>query len=281
MGVKDEVLKKPVKVYNFEVEDWHTYFVSEMDVFVHNCGHEDGNSNYNISLQAVLNKQMRQSPQIQKGGIWVNANRDEVMEYLNPDNHNQGADKYQFLDLSACCGISEQDMTNFLKGKGILSDNAKVYLEAASEYNISEVYLAAHSALETGNGTSALANGIVVNKATVYNMYGIGANDSDPIGGGSQFAYRMGWTTPQKAIKGGAKWISQQYINNASYKQNTLYKMRWNPASQGEHQYATDIGWAVKQTSSIKRMYDSFNNASLKFDIPVYSNEIAKNQRIS
>ncbi|MTI96027.1 MAG: hypothetical protein FH749_11190 [Firmicutes bacterium] len=29
-------LVTPVKVYNFEVKDWHTYFVSEIDVFVHN-----------------------------------------------------------------------------------------------------------------------------------------------------------------------------------------------------------------------------------------------------
>jgi RHS repeat-associated protein len=29
-------LVKPVKVYNFEVEDWHTYFVSEEQVLVHN-----------------------------------------------------------------------------------------------------------------------------------------------------------------------------------------------------------------------------------------------------
>ena len=36
-----EYLDRPVKVYNFEVEDWHTYFVSEYNVFVHNtqgCG---------------------------------------------------------------------------------------------------------------------------------------------------------------------------------------------------------------------------------------------------
>jgi len=33
-----EYLDKPVKVYNFEVEDWHTYFVSEYNVLVHNAG---------------------------------------------------------------------------------------------------------------------------------------------------------------------------------------------------------------------------------------------------
>ncbi|PQQ66834.1 polymorphic toxin-type HINT domain-containing protein [Acetivibrio saccincola] len=34
--VRFEYLDTPIKVYNFEVEDWHTYFVSEQDVFVHN-----------------------------------------------------------------------------------------------------------------------------------------------------------------------------------------------------------------------------------------------------
>lgn len=101
-------------------------------------------------------------------------------------------------------------------------------------------------------------------------MYGINANDKDPIGDGSRYAYKMEWTSPGKAIDGGAKWISENFINSSSYMQNTLYKMRWNPDSPGEHQYATDIGWAVKQTSTIKKMYDSFPNASLKFDIPVY-----------
>ncbi len=31
-----EQLEEPVKVYNFEVEDWHTYCVSEYGVIVHN-----------------------------------------------------------------------------------------------------------------------------------------------------------------------------------------------------------------------------------------------------
>ena len=40
--VRFEYLDTPIKVYNFEVEDWHTYFVSEQDVFVHNtCGDKD------------------------------------------------------------------------------------------------------------------------------------------------------------------------------------------------------------------------------------------------
>lgn len=227
-------------------------------------------SKYDMSLESILNIQMEKSPQTQKNGLWVNASKDEVANYLNPNNYNEGINKYQFLDLSSSAGISEQAMNDFLSNKGILAGKAKSYLTAASKYKISEVYLTAHSALETGNGTSILANGVIVNGVKVYNMYGICAYDSDPIGYGSKYAYDMGWTTPEKAIEGGAKWISERYINNVSYKQNTLYKMRWNPESPGVHQYATDIGWAVKQTYSIKNMYDSFSKATLRFDIPVY-----------
>ena len=44
-------MDEPVKIYNFEVEDWHTYFVSESGILVHNttdgqpCGAVDSNEN--------------------------------------------------------------------------------------------------------------------------------------------------------------------------------------------------------------------------------------------
>ncbi|MBD5465691.1 MAG: hypothetical protein HDR22_07720 [Lachnospiraceae bacterium] len=34
--VELEVLEEPVRVYNFEVADWHTYYVSGEEVLVHN-----------------------------------------------------------------------------------------------------------------------------------------------------------------------------------------------------------------------------------------------------
>ena len=38
-----ENLGAPVKVYNFEVEDWHTYYVSSMEIMVHNmCANTNG-----------------------------------------------------------------------------------------------------------------------------------------------------------------------------------------------------------------------------------------------
>ncbi|HEX3077615.1 MAG TPA: peptidoglycan-binding protein [Lachnospiraceae bacterium] len=231
---------------------------------------ETENSSYPSSFEAALAKQMKVDPQTQSNGSWVDATKDQVRKYMDPNNYCTGEYKYQFLDLSAMAGISESDMAKYLSKKGILAGKEKTYLAAAKKYSVSEVYLAAHSSLETGNGTSELAKGVVVKGVKVYNMYGIHAFDKSPVKSGSEYAYEMNWTTPEKAIYGGAKWISEKYINNNQYRQNTLYKMRWNPASPGAHQYATDIKWAVNQTSSIKKMYDSFPNAVLKFDIPHY-----------
>jgi len=89
---------------------------------------------------------------------------------------------------------------------------------------------------------------------------------------GSQRAYKEGWDTPEKAIIGGAQFIASSYINSSIYKQDTLYKMRWNPANPTVHQYATDIGWAVKQTRSLDKIIELSDkyNLVLNFDIPVY-----------
>jgi mannosyl-glycoprotein endo-beta-N-acetylglucosaminidase len=81
-------------------------------------------------------------------------------------------------------------------------------------------------------------------------MCGIGAYDYDAINTGAAYAYKMGRYTSEAAIVGGAEFISTKYIHK-EYGQNTLYKMRWSPMRPGSHQYATDMGWAVKQTSRI------------------------------
>ena len=121
--------------------------------------------------------------------------------------------------------------------------------------------------LESGNGSSQLASGVEYNGTTVYNLFGIGAYDEDPINGGAQYAYEQGWTSVDAAIYGGAEWISSNYINNG---QNTLYEMKWNPENPATHQYATDVAWAVKQARTIKSLVEA-SGGSVSFDVPVYS----------
>ncbi|MGX9363775.1 bacteriophage T4 gp5 trimerisation domain-containing protein, partial [Pantoea ananatis] len=232
----------------------------------------DKKSKYNYTVDEMVKKQkgLKAKPvkwdNATKG--FVPATEEDIKKYVDPANHMEGKDKYQFVDLSSSSGISKDEMSNFLKDKGTLAGQEQTYLDAAKKYNVNEAYLAAHSALETGNGTSELAKGVMVNGTKVYNMYGIGALDGNAVQTGANYAYKQGWTTPAKAIDGGAKWISDKFVGSG---QNTLYKMRWNPASPGTHQYATDVNWATAQTTSMKKMFDSFPNANLSYDVPEYN----------
>lgn len=225
---------------------------------------------YPYSLDDMLGIQMGQNPRVYRGSVYASATSDEVREYLDPVRAYKNAYmKYQFVDLSQPVNADKTTLNSYLSGKGILSGMGQTFIDAANTYKVSELYLIAHSCLETGNGTSKLACGVSYNGTTVYNMFGIGAFDGDAVNGGAKYAYEHGWTTPEKAILGGAKFISESYING-EYRQNTLYKMLWNPNAPGKHQYATDIGWAVKQAQTMKRYYETFG-VSARFEVPSYS----------
>lgn len=233
-------------------------------------------TSYDISFPQIIRIQMglNQPPKIWRNGGMSYATESETAEYMNPNSFYTDAYKYQFLDLSKPNNVSEETLNNYLADKGVMKGMGAAFIEAAKEYNVSEVYLVAHACLESGNGTSHLATGVEVNGTTVYNLFGIGAYDANPVGNGSQRAYSQGWTSVESAIKGGAKWISENYVNSPDGRQNTLYKMLWNPENPGTHQYATDIGWAVKQAVSIEKIFSSFTDATLSFDVPVYSGQI-------
>ena len=223
---------------------------------------------YDMTLDVMVDKQMAANPPPKFNGAW--ATREKAKEYIDPNEFCAGAYKYQFMDLSHYNGLSRSAIESFLDGKGTLSGQADAFIEAAKEYNVSELYLIAHACLETGYGTSQLASGVNVNGVTVYNMYGINAYDGSVVYSGSRRAYAEGWTSPAAAIKGGAKWISENYINSDENRQNTLYKMRWNPENPGIHLYAGDCAWATTQAVIMERLFKEFPGASIAYEIPVY-----------
>lgn len=235
---------------------------------------------YDTTFEEALNKQMAVNPQTDLySGYWQSAKKEDVAYYLNPDNFKRGTNAYyQFLVLSGTAGVPKSEFERILAGKGILADKADSFMKAGQQHNINEVYLISHALLETGNGTSRLATGIMVNEVDgkpvpprmVYNMFGIGANDHCATKCGSERAYQEGWFTPEDAIIGGAHYIARDYIARG---QDTLYKMRWNPANPATHQYATDIGWAVKQVTNIARMYDDIISYDARFDVPEYKKQ--------
>ena len=218
---------------------------------------------------------------------FVNASNERTSYYLNPENFKDDPQaKYQFLDLSQPAYVNITDVNQrILSQAGILTDKAEAFSKGAQQYSINEIYLISHALLETGYGSSKLATGVPIKVLTdgsikivedttkekpdtiVYNMYGIGAVDSNPLLGGAQKAYNEKWFTPEAAIIGGAQFVRGTYIDVG---QNTLYKMRWNPDNPGTHQYATDIAWATKQTKKIYEMYSQLSEKREVFDIPVF-----------
>ncbi|MEY8292017.1 N-acetylglucosaminidase [Carnobacteriaceae bacterium 52-44] len=239
---------------------------------------------YKHTLENIINIQMNNNPQIWdssvKNGPWRKATRSELKAYLDPSGVQLNSDFLQFLRLSGSSGISVKDLNKELENAGILKNMGAIFQKASKEANINELYLISHALLETGNGSSSLSTGILVDEVNgkkvtpriVYNMFGIGAIDSAPDKKGSERAYTLGWFTPEEAIIGGAKWISDSYINNSIYNQDTLYKMRWNPNRPGTHQYATDIAWAYKQTSRLMSLVELSQKYDLvlNFEVPLY-----------
>ena len=229
-------------------------------------------TDYDMTVDEMVEEQMTAEPTVFTNGVFP-ASEENVEQYVNPENLVSGYEKYQFMDLSVSNNVDSATLDTYLKGKGVLDGHGSEFKKAADDNNVSEVYLVIHSCLETGNGSSELANGVEYNGTTVYNLFGIGAVDESPIDAGAEYAYKQGWTSVEKAIEGGAKWISENYINNSKYGQNTLYKMRWNPEKPAEHQYATDIAWASKQAKSMSSMFEAFPTAKYKFEIPRYSGQ--------
>jgi beta-N-acetylglucosaminidase/uncharacterized protein YjdB len=197
--------------------------------------------------------------------------RQELINNIDPSIIvNNDTSIYQFVRLSFIDGVTASQLNAQFRSDGVLAGKGQVFIDAAKKYNINPIYLAGHAILETGNGVSNLATGIIVNGVKVYNLFGINAFDDNAEAYGSQYAYQKGWTSIDAAIYGGAEWIGTGYINNQYYKQDSIYKMKWNPSNPTVHQYATDVRWASNQTIYTKKIFDLFKNTKLVFEIPVY-----------
>ncbi|MGZ9788917.1 glucosaminidase domain-containing protein [Staphylococcus hominis] len=196
----------------------------------------------------ALNIQMTKWPQINFGSGWYNASRSATSNAMNNATiWNDSKMRYQMLNLGKYQGIPVSKLNAILKGKGTLSGQGQAFADGCKKYNINEIYLISHAFLESGYGTSNFASG----RYGAYNYFGIGAYDNNP-NYAMTLAKSYGWTTPAKAIIGGAKFVRQGFIDKG---QQTLYRMRWNPQSPGNHQYATDVNWCKHQANTIYNLY--------------------------
>ncbi|WP_051314937.1 peptidoglycan-binding protein [Alteribacter aurantiacus] len=223
--------------------------------------------------------------EVNYNAVWRNAKVEDFSKYIDPEQN----DIFQHLMLNNSAGVSAAQLNNVLSDKGILDGKGQSFIDAGKTHGVNEVYLISHALLESGHGSSQLSTGIEVGKnrngelvlvttnnrrdltdiKRTYNMFGIGAHDVDPYRLGAIEAYNRGWFTPEAAIIGGAAFISNSYFERG---QNTLYKMRWNHFNSHAvgPQYATDMGWAVKQVNTIKNIYDMLDRPIYRFDVVTY-----------
>ncbi|OEL04159.1 N-acetylglucosaminidase [Staphylococcus casei] len=185
----------------------------------------------------------------EKNGQFINASKADVKKAMdvNSDKAN-----LNHMDISEAVPMSEDELNHILKDKGILKNQGAAFLKAQDKYEVNVLYLVSHALVETGHGKSELANGIEDGGKKYYNFYGIGAFDVNAVHTGSSFAKEQSWTSPEKAIMGGAKFVRKNYLNK---EQLTLYQMRWNPENPGNHQYASDVEWDENIASFMKHYY--------------------------
>ena len=271
---------------------------------------------YGVSLAEAVS--------LQNDGSWIvgnsasnRAGAEDLLAYMDPANFPAGTSGFfQFLVLTQPLGVSVGTLDAQLAGKGSLEGQGQAFHDACYAYGINEAYLVAQALHETGNGQSTLAQGVWYVPAQeqggataegsgraytdlgqvpaslkgsavrVYNVYGIGAVDSDPLNGGARYAYEHGWTTVYDAIYGGARFIGRTYFASDAELgygyastlsgQNTLYKMLYHPEwvetyrEKPWHEYATDVAWANAQTYYITQMLADYDYYTLTFEVPNY-----------
>lgn len=212
-----------------------------------------------FTFQQALDRQMaRGNPKKSHTWGWANATRAQTSSAMNVKRiWESNTQCYQMLNLGKYQGISVSALNKTLKGKGTLDGQGKAFAEACKKNNINEIYLIAHAFLESGYGTSNFASG----RYGAYNYFGIGAYDNNP-NYAMTFAKNKGWTSPAKAIMGGASFVRKDYINKG---QNTLYRIRWNPKNPATHQYATAIEWCQHQASTIAKLYKQIGLKGIYF----------------
>ena len=161
--------------------------------------------------------------------------------------------------------------------KTINKSYAKVIMEAAEAAGISPYHLASRIVQEQGSTGSSTTSGIYSGYKGYYNFLNVNAtgnSSSTIIKNALAYAKKKGWSTPEKAIKGGAEFLADGYISSG---QNTLYLQKFDvddsDGSLYSHQYMQNVSAAKTESSSILKTYkeiDSNLNMTFNFLIPVF-----------
>jgi len=201
----------------------------------------------------------------------------ETLNYDSTLQNQEGVEQIFYGTLMYQRNITYIDVSG--KTQTINKTYSKVVMEAAAKYGVSPYHLASRIKQETGcdtqNNTSIKGN--VSGYVGLYNYYNIGATGGDnPAISGLAYARTMGWTTPEKAIHGGAAFLAEKYISVGQY---TTYLQKFNVNDDASsalytHQYMQNILAPANESISVYNAYSDMGLLDIPFNfvIPVYNN---------
>ena len=220
------------------------------------------------------------------GSSWVAASKKAVAYYMDPRNWLDEISIFMFESLSYDPASQKESMVKeLLSSTAIPLSYSSSYMAAGVAYDISPVYLAAKSKLELGS-SSYMVDGHQFTYGGkkykgYYNAYNIGAYDSasgNAALNGLYYAasgstYLRPWNTLDKAIRGGAMFIAEDFIGN---NQHTAYYEHFNVANSlsevGTHVYMTNTMAAATHANITYWDYrdNGMIDTSFTFEIPVF-----------
>lgn len=232
-------------------------------------------------------------------GSWKCASEAAISYYMDPRNSLNEQYVFQFESLSYNKDVQtiegvqqiikdvkymQVDKITYTKTDGtqgtIDKTYAQVIMEAAEEANVSPYHLAARIRQEQGTGSSpsALANGKYPGYIGYYNFFNIkasGNGSAQIIANGLNYAKNKGFTDPELSIKGGAKFLANDYI---ACGQDTLYLQKFDvDDSDGTlyyFQYMQNLSASKSEGTKARESYEKLGLIDTKIDfiIPVYEN---------
>ncbi|MDZ5607208.1 SH3 domain-containing protein, partial [Bacillus pseudomycoides] len=187
-----------------------------------------------------------------------------------------GKDSYQYFEyvpLRVTSTYTGEEIDNFLRKSNAnspLIGLGKYFVSAAEKYKMNAGYLLSHAILESGWGTSRIAQ-------DKKNLFGFRAVDSDPYNGAT------GFKTWEEGIDFCAAYIDKYYLTPSG---NTYNGGNLGDKAQGMNvMYASDENWG-QQIASLMYRIDAMNGSkdlnkyqlgTLKTGSAVYKN-LAGNQ---
>ena len=225
---------------------------------------------------------------------WLTENNIFMFEQMSYPSNMSDQTLYNTLVKMIDNTFMDCDFASIIDDDGNPIDYARTILDAGKKYGVSPIYLCAIIIIEQGKGTkvgdiykptgvhaigTVTSDGVNFTLATgtestiYYNYFNIqatGASKQAVINSGGVYAKSHGWTTPYKAIMGGAQFLASGYINVG---QDTTYTQKFNIVTgKYWHQYWQNVLAPVSLGSTSQKNYAQADLMDLPFTfkIPVY-----------